>query len=166
MDINETIVTSKIENFELIKLDVLNCITSMGRFSYYKSGDQRIHNTDWHLSKDIKRPYWDVIKEQINSHNNKVKKFYNFKKYGYQNYWFQQYVFDDFHGMHTHPYSMFSNVIYIENASQTNFVFNNNEIKIPVTEGTIVTFPSFLMHSYYHKEDNMRTIISFNSNGE
>ena len=56
--------------------------------------------------------------------------------------------------------------MYIEldsSSPQTSFSYMDNEYKVDVTEGDIITFPSFLSHGSRPNTGPRKTVIGFNS---
>ena len=82
--------------------------------------------------------------------------------------WFQQYFENDIHKWHTHKYTNFTCVYFvemIENNQKTLIKnFGSDElIDYNAEEGDIIIFPGLLSHSSpIIKTNNRKTIISFN----
>jgi hypothetical protein len=162
MNILDIVHKTKIENFTPIKHKILDAIDSMGKFSYeYK--DQKITNTDWHLPNNIDRTYWPYVIDYIEQHHNTISQQLEYKEISIKNFWFQQYDIGDWHGLHLHRDCVFSNVVYIENSIGTTFVYKKKEYTVPVEEGTILTFPTFLIHGSKPNPGPRKTIIAYNS---
>jgi hypothetical protein len=168
IDLNNIIFKSKIENHSKIKKSILDSISSMGTNSLVNSvSRENIFNTDWHLDSKIPRPYFEIVEYYLFTHCEKVPNYYGYKDVLISNMWFQQYKPGDYHRFHVHPKSVFSNVYYVdisENTPKTTFLFKGKETYIPVEEGDVLTFPSFLVHNSPKNIDNkIKTVISFNS---
>ena len=158
---------SSVKNHNEIKSKILDSISSMGKFSL-QTGINNISNTDWHLSSEINRPYYQIIESAILEHISDLKDKFKYKYGKVENYWFQQYHKGDYFDWHVHDGYMFSSVYYVDlhgSSPKTTFILNNKEFFIETKEGDILTFPSFLIHkSNTNQSDNVKTIISFNSN--
>ena len=167
VDISMPIFKCKVDNHKTIKSLILNSIKDMGTFSYVTK-DDRISNTDWHLGREVDRLYYIHVETLITKTCKDLQQYFNYKKNNINmiNYWFQQYAKGDFHKWHTHPDSAFSCVYYVDlynNNPATTFIINNKEFVVPVEEGTVLIFPSFLEHmSKENKSDYTKTVISFN----
>jgi len=162
-------ITAEIFHFSIpdIKDDVVKAIDSMGTFSYVVN-DQKISNTDWHLSEQYDRPYGQVlvprILEEINKGNGIA-----YKSLYIQNFWHQQYEQGDYHGWHTHGDAIYSSVYYAElpEGSATTFRINGEERQFDVQEGDYIVFPSFIEHcSKPNNTGTRKTIVSLNLNPE
>jgi hypothetical protein len=129
---------------------------------------EKITNTDWNLPEYHKRLYWNKLQVHFCDHLQKIGEYCGYKKFQIKNFWFQQYLNGDYHSWHVHDGCMFSTVYYVECTEETpvtSFKFGEYEFEIPVKEGDILTFPSFLMHQSKVNETNKRkTVISFNTN--
>lgn len=87
------------------------------------------------------------------------------KKLILQNNWAQLYNSQDYHGVHMHPGSEYSGIIYIEGKTPTTF-YNRNYYKHeePFEKNTLILFPSLIPHEVRPlQSDENRLIISFNS---
>ncbi len=157
-------ITSNSEHHQ-IKQKILDAILSMGIHSNIECG-QKISNTDWHLSPNTKRPYWEIIASLLEQHHSSIEgNFTTGKKIQTRNYWFQQYGLNDFHEWHLHD-SAFSNIYYVElpYGSATTFRSTAGEFTINVEEGDLITFPSIFEHcSKPNKNNETKTVIAYNS---
>lgn len=94
------------------------------------------------------------------------------------NNWAQLYNKDDEHGLHTHPSSIYSGIIYVESNGNDGTVFYHPISKMLESLGerftpkiiekfksnTLILFPSFIPHKVLKQnENNNRLIISFNT---
>jgi hypothetical protein len=161
------VYVSHVEKHHELKPQILNSIKNFGEFSY-RSPDNSISNTDWHLSPQMFRQYRDIINQPIAQHLEAVRIANNYTAYSIGSCWFQQYKMGDYHDWHTHGECMFANVYYVElpeGSPKTTFLHNGEEFSIDVQEGDILTFPSYLVHrSPPNQIDSLKTVISFNSN--
>ena len=157
----------KVEDHHLIKNDILNSISMMGKYSV-ATELQSISNQDWFLPSDKERPYFPIVRPVIENHTKILGGILNTDNLKIGNFWFQQYQKGDFHSWHVHSNCMFSNVYYVDLDDQnpkTSFRMFGQEIEVDVEEGTIVTFPSFIQHcSKVNQSNNTKTVISYNSN--
>ena len=149
-----------------IKNDVMSSIDSMGVHNIIETG-QRLLNTDWHLRSDLPRPYWQYTARVVEEHLLSFK-----EAMGYVedvlaiSFWFQQYGQEDFHAWHTHSRCNFSSVYYVDlpnGASNTSFRIQGQEFEVHVSEGQILTFPSFYSHCSKPNQHGVKTSIAFNS---
>lgn len=165
--IKSTIFVSPVEDHNLLKRNILLSIEKMGRFGMVNSVNN-LYNTDWYLNASIVRPYYSIVEPHLTSHNNKVMEYYGYTGVLTTNYWVQQYAKGGFHTWHTHENCTFSNVYYVDFGSsspKTTFKFRGEEFEVDVAEGSILTFPSYLIHcSKPNPADEIKTVIAFNSN--
>jgi hypothetical protein len=149
-----------------IKNIILDDIENMGIHNLIDN-DQRISNTDWHLSVDTFRPYIEHIKPDITQVCNDLKKYFGYEEdIKLTNYWFQQYSKGDYHHFHAHGQCSFSCVYYVNlqgNNPKTTFKINSEEFEIDIKEGEILVFPGFLPHtSKENTSGEVKTVIAFN----
>lgn len=157
---------SIVSNHDNVKMQLLEDISSMGVFGSITNG-QSIYNSDWFLNNQIKKAYLPTVIPLFENHNYELAKIFNAKNVNIENVWFQQYQTGDYHGWHAHPSSLFSNVYYVDlcdDSPKTSFRILNQELEVQVSEGMIITFPSFIQHcSKPNKSSKIKTIISYNS---
>jgi hypothetical protein len=125
-----------------------------------------VTKTDWKIDRSIQRKYWNEDMENIfkicvfNIKNNLYKPVD--VKFLLHNYWFHIYEKNSGFGWHTHGESNFSGVYYIslpEKKYKTEFL----HAEIPIQEGNLIIFPSFLLHrSPVNMSNKEKVIISFN----
>ena len=156
----------KVKSHFEIKHLILDAINSMGKYSFIND-EQSISNSDWQLSKDFERPYFQYVESIFNDVCNELKNIYQYKeKLNFHNYWFQQYEYGDYHSWHHHPGNMFNAIYYVDLNSKnpkTSFKLFDNEFDIEVNEGDILISPSFLLHcSKLNKYKTSKTVIPFN----
>lgn len=165
------ILVTSVANHADIKDKILESIKQMGTHSIIEIPTQKIFNSDWHLPKSFERPYAPYIEAIIKQVYLNISECYELPKgnisYEY-NFWFQQYKKGDYHQMHSHFNNRFSSIYYVDlqgNTPKTSFFIRGEEIKLtlPLEEGQVVSFPSFLLHgSKPNKSDKIKTIISWN----
>jgi len=157
---------SKVENQQFAKEQILNGIKDMGTFGV-KSKGQSLHNTDYYLPNIFPRNYLSTLTSIVDKHNAELANVLNTSELKTTNFWFQQYSTGDYHTWHVHAETLFSNVYYVDlcnDASKTTFKVLNQYIEIPVEEGMVLTFPSFVQHcSRPNQSKGMKTVIGFNT---
>ena len=124
-----------------------------------------IDRLDFSKSSDYSREWVQLVKPKLEEHFNECAKDLNYQICTLHNIWYQQYSINNTHGWHTHGEN-YTGVYYLEmkDGPKTQ-VFDNKIIELPVSEGDIVIFPSFLVHKApINKDTNRKTIISFNVN--
>ena len=84
-----------------------------------------------------------------------------------RNNWAQLYNDGDSHGIHTHPSSMYSGIIYLKGNNPSPTIFYDNVFNTYVYEfkkNTLLLFPSHIPHEVKElSKDENRLIISFNT---
>ena len=165
---NAPIIVSKLEAHKEIKESVIRAIDGMGRFSHTLNSSQRITHTDWHLGQMFNRPYWPIVEPHLMKSMSAVGARLDYGSPKIDNYWFQWYANGDFHIEHVHAGAMFSNVYYLQLSGdnpKTSFILNKQRFEIPVSEGDVITFPSFLIHESPPNEGQKpKVVIAFNTN--
>jgi hypothetical protein len=163
------IFISKVSNHQELKPKILNAISSMNVGGYIDN-NQHITKTDWNLGQNSNKPYFDIVKEVIKEHLDTFIRLAKFESYRTSNIWFQYYEKGDYHGIHVHSGSMYSNVYYVQldkNSPKTTFTSYNQTFEVEVEEGDIITFPSFLKHeSKPNMIDLPKVSIAFNVDTE
>ena len=160
-----SVYLSTVDNHSSIKESILEQIASMGDHRF-----GNISNTDWHLSTETNRPYYDIVKPLIDKHNEEIRTLLGYNTISMENYWFQQYKTGDFHEWHVHNKCLFSNIYFVNltgDNPKTRFGYLGEEFYVPVEEGTILTFPSYLHHrSPENTSSEKKTVISWNTDCE
>jgi hypothetical protein len=158
-------IVGKLVDHKKIKHKILEIINS-------SQVDSTTYNfkTDWTLPRYIVRNYWEILKPYFENHSNAVAHSLGYKNSSIKNYWFQQYIKHSMHDWHVHLDCQWTNVYYLEfpNGSpktQIKSPLNPDEIiDLNITEGDIITFPSFVLHRAPQVNHEIRkTIISFNN---
>ena len=156
-----------VPNFLKHKNNIINLIKKLP-INPYKDKAQSISHTDWNTTKSTKREYLDYVI------NNVFPDFalyccqkFNINKLEIKNVWFQFYKQNDFHKPHLHGGCHFSSVFYINLPGKLKtkiYDLDNNVINFDVSEGDIISFPSFLKHeSLTNLSNKDKIVISFNS---
>lgn len=123
------------------------------------SSEKKEQKTTFKSLNVLNFPILKKLKKQITSILDK-------KKLILTDNWAQLYNNEDSHGVHTHPNSCYSGIIYIQGNSPT--VFYNKDISFTYLEefknNKLLLFPSFVPHEVKPlKLNENRLIISFNS---
>lgn len=139
--------------------------------SIHNKSNTEDHITDYHISKDLPRKYEGTVMPLVLDHMREFETKYNFGGISLHAMWFQIYKKGGFHDWHVHPFCHFTNVYYVKLPkpslkTQIKNPFNNNYTEdIEISEGDILTFPSFFFHrSPAVMDDEEKIIISFNTN--
>ena len=158
------IFQSSADDYQDAKQLILNAIEQSGKYGIVDT-TQSLSNTDWHLSNPEKA-YWQYAASFVQAHNNKLVGNFRLNSAQVQNFWFQQYERGDYHKWHNHAGCCFSSVFYVElgeASSSTTFRWMGESFEIPVKEGDIISFPSFLAHGSKPNKGTRKTIISYNT---
>ena len=158
---NKYIFKSKVKNHQEKKEKLLQQIALIPQ-NPFKIETNHIQHTDWNLPATMHREYKSLFIETISDHLVNMCNELNLNNYLIGNFWFQQYGENNHHGWHTHPYSNFANVYFLEcpKGMSTKFKDFTEECE----EGDILSFPAFLPHmSPPIKGNNRKTIIAFNT---
>ena len=112
-------------------------------------GDKIFHQ-DYNLPKSMTREYLSCKRIEIT------------------NMWFQVYKKGNYHNLHSHPGTNFTNVFYLnlpnKEVKTKIFINNNEQFNIDVKEGDILTFPGYYAHSSpINTFDEDKIIIAFNT---
>jgi uncharacterized protein YjlB len=152
----------KVLNFKKHKNKIIDLIFKIPQTSI-KNIKESIFHSDWEIPSTMKRDYLEYFcKNILESYLNDFKLKNNFKKVRMTNMWFQVYGEGDFHSLHTHTKTNFTNIFYIQlpSASVKTNIINYD---VDVEEGDILSFPAFLKHgSPVNKSKDFKIIISFN----
>ena len=168
INVNSQILYKKFDNHLDIKDELLNLINKQQSESL-KPGQyaDNVSRLDWSSSNNFERPWVKFFMPHFIRNYNKLCLSMNRKSFQVKDIWFQQYEKDGTHGWHTHSEN-YTGVYYLEMPSgpQTQ-IYDGKIINLPVEEGDIIIFPSFLIHrAPVIKDESRKTIISFNVNFE
>ena len=118
------------------------------------------HNTTYDHLNVLNFPALKNLKKQIIS-------ILDSYKLQLRNNWAQLYNDGDSHGIHTHPSSMYSGIIYLRGNNPSPTIFYDNVFNTYVYEfkkNTLLLFPSHIPHEVKQlKKNEDRLIISFNT---
>jgi len=126
-----------------------------------------IYKFDFDRSTDLNRNWVKMILQSFVSSFEKFLIDMKFKTIDLKDLWFQQYKKGNTHQRHIHGCT-FTGVYYVKydkNCVGTELVnpINNKIIRPKVSEGDIIVFPSFIIHTAPPQISNtLKTIISFN----
>ena len=162
---------TKFKDHEQVKSGLLDLLENSPYESpSLPSSEVNISRCDWHLSNNFQRPWVLFIKDQLLAQMLEIYKQVGYDGYTLQEIWFQQYLSNSGHGWHTHS-SNFTNVYYLELPDDTPTTqlispFDQKTIiDIDVSEGDILTFPSFVIHrGPVNQSIKQKSIISYNTN--
>jgi len=161
----------KIPNYKDLKKELIDLIYKSNFETVDKYGE-KVSFSDFEYSKDFNRQYVIYIFDKIiEDFSKEFCKTNNCKSILIQNIWFQIYKTGDFHSIHTHPMSNFTNIVYIDipmDKIKTNvYSLNKDKIDIEIKEGDILTFPAFFPHeSPVNDCKDNKIVVSFNSSIE
>lgn len=167
--IQAPVFMSSMPDFQEVKPKLLAAIASMGIHGLPENEtyDQKIYNTDYYLPRETDRPYWPLLTEFITEHNNKIIKDNEYANWAVDVFWFQHYNTGDYHGWHVHGGSAFTNVFYVnlpDKTTRTMFKFGDKEFNFEVSEGDLITFPSYLLHCSKPNTNLLpKVVVSFNT---
>ena len=157
----------KIINYNQHKDKFINLINKIPE-TYLIDENQKISHTDWKIPITMKREYRDYfIKYIVGDFSKNLCSKFDSKEIEVKNIWFQVYKKGDFHNIHRHCGSQFTNVFFVNLPHKTlkTKIYNldKNIINVNVEEGDILTFPAFLKHeSVVNTCEESKIIISFN----
>lgn len=146
------------------KLKIIDCVEKGAMYGIRSKGIN-LTSCDWHVI-DAKKEYWKYSQSDIYDHVSQVAVDLNFAEWSIGDNWYQYYKEGDFHDWHVHGNCMFVGVYYVKlNGDHPKILFkwNGKEYAVPVEEGDIITFPSFLHHKApINKTQDSKLILSFN----
>jgi len=160
------VIIQKVKEHKEFKNKLLSLIDEI-KSDEIQTDFEKIQKSDYNLSEKIERKYGNVFQDIIKPYNENIKEFYKAEKISINNYWFQQYGDNGYHNFHIHPFSLLSNVYYLELENNNSTVFydmqNKKQFKYNLEEGDLITFPSLLPHRSQVNTNGRKTIISYNS---
>lgn len=162
------IVIEKFKYHDLLKEKLLKAINEQKEFKPLIVNRQNIERCDWETSRwDEERKWYKILREGLHEHLREWCKYVKYENFKIHEMWFQQYITGGKHAWHTHG-DNFTNVYYLElpdDGSRTEWIgpITRKTHMFDVSEGDIITFPSWLIHrSPEHLSNNVKTIISWN----
>ena len=128
-------------------------------------GIDNITNTDWYNNGDLNREWIHYFKDNVlNQIQDNLLNERSAVNLTLHNIWFQQYEQDNVHEWHTHGFTQYTNVYYVELPDTSLKTEILDEEDIEVEEGDILSFPAYIFHrSKINKTNKRKTIISFNT---
>ena len=159
-----TIILYQIPQHSFLKESLLDSIEKT-EFNSFKDDNQSISKTDFFNNSNENLNYKQILAPIFSNYVENLKVFLENDDLKLGNIWFQQYERDDFHTWHSHRHAYFSNVYYLEmsdKAPKTSFRHFGKVFEVPVKEGMIITFPSYLMHCSKPNQSSRKTVITFN----
>lgn len=148
------------------KTEILREIFGLPRYGIKAKGIN-LTSCDWHLKQEEARPYWDAGFKAVENNIAEVCDRLGFNDWDILKRWYQYYEAGDFHSWHVHGASMFVGVYYVKldvESPVISFRWRQQEIKIPVSEGDVLMFPSYLWHKGEEVSGASKLILSFNCN--
>lgn len=148
-----------------IKKELLNLIEQEKLESL--SNSDSISKLDWSQKHNENREWVKLVLPFLQCQLDVMARGVGFKYTKFHELWFQQYNKNDIHNWHAHG-SNFTCVYYLEldeNSPKTELIepFSNKKFCPDIKEGSIIVFPSYVMHRAPKIENEVRkTIISFN----
>ena len=157
----------KIKNFNYHKQKLINLIDQIPTNRCDIDGC-KISHSDWNLhsnkSKEYKEYFFNNIYQDFGK---QICKNFNCDYTKIESLWFQVYKKNDFHPLHRHGLSNFTNILYLNLPTKKTvtkiFDLNKKQLDFKIEEGDILTFPAFLLHqSPINIDENPKYIIAFN----
>lgn len=155
-----------INDHKTIKNSLMPLIKKSPQFTINE--DQGHFSTDYVVSLELTREWYKIAYPIVMEHNELFRANYNFSGTDIKSIWFQHYPIGGFHVPHVHPNCHFTNIWYVDfpDKNATTIIIDpisKEKIEIDISEGDILTFPSFILHDapVVQKE---KTVISFNVN--
>ena len=162
------VIIKKFNEHEILKQKLLSAINQQQEFEPLTTPNQNIVRCDWVTSRHDKNREWvKIINNDLHKH---LEEWCNTLRYEYfeiHEMWFQQYTTGGKHAWHTHG-DNFTNVYYLDlphDSSQTEWIgpVTGNIHTFDVSEGDIISFPSWLIHrAPINSSNKVKTIISWN----
>ncbi len=123
-------------------------------------------SSDWTVDSSIKRTYWENYVKLLADNCINILKDDLYKdmkqKTQHHNHWFHTYTKNSGFGWHTHGESNFSGIYYVK-LKDKKYKTEFNNYDLPIEEGNIIIFPSFLLHrSPLINSKTEKIIVSFN----
>lgn len=162
MEIKDIFTEYQVPNFNEIKPHLMKDIARNRSMKIAAADGSRIADTNYFTPK-FTFPYEETLPTIIEEFLSSM----NITSTWDGNCWHQVYKRGDYHNWHTHADTNMSAVFYIQcdEGQGTVFKIGDEEYRTPSVEGTIIAFPSGMLHrTLPHDSDKARVIISFNWN--
>lgn len=160
--------SKKLKNHDSLKEKLLSAINNTILVEKIFGPNNHITRCDWGPGRfDSTREWLKILQFDLNEHLKEWIKQFNYEKFTITEIWFQQYAKDAKHSWHVHG-SNFTSVYYLDlpdKTPKTQWVdpITGKANTFDVSEGDIITFPSWTIHRAPTNEtDDMKTIISWN----
>ena len=158
----------KFEHHERLKDQLLTAINEQEQFEHLLTETNDILRVDWNTSRfDRSRKWLSIIGIELYEHLGEWCKTLGYESFDVHEIWFQQYTTGGKHAWHVHG-SNFTNVYYLDlpdDTPKTEWIdpVTGTEYSFDVSEGDIITFPSWLIHrAPMNSSNKLKTIISWN----
>ena len=159
---------NKFKEHNDLKDKLLAAIAEQPEHGHMTAPNSDIVKCDWDTSRyDPNRQWLQILNNPLYTHLDKWNNDMGYSSYGITEIWFQQYAHLGKHAWHTHS-SNFTNVYYVNlpnGGGQTEWINPmTKQVHIfDVTEGDIITFPSWVVHRAPQNDSTeVKTIISWN----
>jgi hypothetical protein len=166
--LNFPIITKKFAQHNELKPLLLDAIDKTEQYENLTGPNNNITKCDWESGRfDSEREWFKIIKDPLYKHLQSWTNNLGYHDFVIHEIWFQQYATNSQHNWHVHG-ANFTNVYYLDlpNGSPNTQWVNpiTKQVRdFDVSEGDIITFPSWLIHKApKNYSDNMKTIISWN----
>jgi uncharacterized RmlC-like cupin family protein len=153
-----------------LKQSILNAINTQQEYNRVLTYDKQtdISKSDWNTSKtDSSRLWLSIFKPGLDEYLTNAVETLGYKSFNINEIWFQQYEPSAKHGWHVHS-GNWTNVYFLEfpvgsPKTQMKNPLSNVITEFDVSEGDILTFPSFIVHrAPINFTPYRKTIISWN----
>ena len=166
--LNFPITIRKFKYHDDIKQRVLDSINKQEKFENLVGPNNNITRCDWESARhDFNREWFKILAGPLDEHLGTWCKSLDYDNYVIYEIWFQQYSTNSKHAWHVHG-ANFTNVYYLDLPSEcpkTQWVdpITKDVNEFEVSEGDIITFPSWLIHRAPENfSSDLKTIISWN----
>ena len=158
-------ITDSLLNYADINAQLLKNISNSGSTSLRDKHDS-ITKLDWQYSHNGNRHWVKEFMPHLQSKLEEIMDNLGYQKPVVHELWFQQYSKNDTHDWHVHGHN-FTGVYYVEleDAPKTELImhYDQETIILPEVEvGSILVFPSYVMHRAPVNRETRKTIVSFN----
>jgi len=155
------IIKYKVKNHKAIKQELINALEESAGKTFGS-----VQKTDWGMRES--KEYMTIFKPLLEEHMRfLLKKIYgpHRKKVvcSLNNIWYQIYTEASRHDWHTHAKCQLANVYFVELPDKKYATQFTDRKNLNVSEGDIVTFPSWYLHrSPLIKSNKRKIVIAFN----
>ena len=166
--IEENLYVFKTKNFNKHQKKLIDKIFKIPLNPLNMDDGETLKHTDWNLPKRMQREYLEYFNKEI--FPDYAKSFCektSCKNFVLTKIWFQIYGKGDSHNEHNHPSCHFTNVFYVKlpniNLKTKITCLSKKVIETNISEGDIISFPSYYFHSSpKNTNDEDKIIIAFN----